>query len=106
VDLQALPRIELHRHLDCCLSFEAVRKIDPGVTSKRYERDFVAPARCASLAEYFVRTSRYRDTPQSARALRIAVPFTHASMSSAPLPAAAPRGPTPTRLGRAARPPA
>ena len=73
MDLQALPKVELHSHLDCCLSYDAIHEIDPGITRERYARDFVAPPRCASLAEYLTHTFHYRRALQTERALRIAV---------------------------------
>ncbi|MEX0719175.1 MAG: adenosine deaminase [Balneolaceae bacterium] len=47
-----LPKIELHLHLDCSLSFEVVKKLKPSISKEEYERDFIAPANCASLQEY------------------------------------------------------
>ncbi|MDZ7806664.1 MAG: adenosine deaminase [Gracilimonas sp.] len=47
-----LPKIELHLHLDCSLSFEVVKQLRPGTTHKDYKRDFNAPENCASLEEY------------------------------------------------------
>ena len=31
MNLHTLPKIELHLHLDCCLSYEVVRRLDPDV---------------------------------------------------------------------------
>jgi adenosine deaminase len=31
MDLRTLPKVELHSHLDCCLSFDAARRIDPAI---------------------------------------------------------------------------
>lgn len=50
--LTDLPKIELHLHLDCSLSFEVVQKLRPGTTKEDYKRDFIAPENCASLKEY------------------------------------------------------
>lgn len=52
MDIPSFPKIELHLHLDCSLSFEVVQKLQPGITQEEYERDFIAPANCASLEEY------------------------------------------------------
>lgn len=73
VDLGALPKVELHGHLDCGLSHDAVRRIDPSISAEEYRRRFVAPARCGSLAEYLTYTLNHRRVLQSERALRIAV---------------------------------
>ena len=82
MDLTSLPKIELHSHLDCCLSFDAVHKIDPTVTRDDYDRRFVAPPKCATLAEYLAYTFNYRNILQTERALRIAVRDVFAQMAA------------------------
>jgi adenosine deaminase len=52
MNFTSLPKIELHLHLDCSLSFEVVKKIKPEITYKKYIEDFIAPANCSSLDEY------------------------------------------------------
>ncbi|WP_040516396.1 adenosine deaminase [Gracilimonas tropica] len=52
MNIPNLPKIELHLHLDCSLSYEVVKKLRPGTTREEYERDFIAPENCASLEEY------------------------------------------------------
>ncbi|MFD2533455.1 adenosine deaminase [Gracilimonas halophila] len=52
MNINTFPKIELHLHLDCSLSYEVVQKLRPGITRKEYDRDFIAPANCASLEEY------------------------------------------------------
>ncbi|GLY92241.1 adenosine deaminase [Actinoallomurus iriomotensis] len=81
-DLTALPKVELHSHLDCCLSHDAVRRIDPGVTRERYEALFAGPPRCASLADFLKYTLNYRAMLQTERALRIAVQDVFAQMAA------------------------
>jgi adenosine deaminase len=68
-----LPKVELHSHLDCCLSYRAAHRIDPSITPDDYARRFVAPPRCDSLADYLTHTLPYRAMLQTERALRIAV---------------------------------
>jgi FMN phosphatase YigB (HAD superfamily) len=45
--IAALPKVELHVHLDCCLSFDAVARLAPGTTPEAYrdvlERYGIAP---------------------------------------------------------------
>ena len=53
--LAGLPKVELHLHLDCSLSYEVVAKIDPSVTYEDYQRDFIAPQKCANLADFLTR---------------------------------------------------
>ncbi|HTE12623.1 MAG TPA: adenosine deaminase [Chitinophagaceae bacterium] len=50
-----LPKCELHLHLDCSLSYEVVVKIDPTITHEAYLRDFIAPQKCTSLADFLTR---------------------------------------------------
>src|SRR3954465_1826022 len=58
MDLRALPKIELHLHLDCSLSYEAVSHLAPDVTREEYASEFVAPARCTNLADFLTRSPK------------------------------------------------
>src|SRR5215472_3941048 len=58
MDWKALPKIELHFHIDCSLSFDAVSRLAPGVTRKEYEREYTAPARCTNLADFLTRAPK------------------------------------------------
>ena len=58
MDLKALPKVELHFHIDCSLSFDAVSKLDPSVSREEYEREYVAPARCTNLADFLTRAPK------------------------------------------------
>jgi adenosine deaminase len=55
MELRSLPKIELHLHLDCSLSYRAVSALAPSVTREEYQRDYIAPARCANLADFLSR---------------------------------------------------
>jgi adenosine deaminase len=72
-NLQNLPKIELHLHLDCCLSFDAVHQLDPSVTIEDYRQNYVAPAKCANLAEYLKTTVNSVALLQTEAALRLNV---------------------------------
>ncbi len=52
MDWTQLPKVELHLHLDCSLSYEVVSKIDPSITLEEYRTRFIAPAKCVDLAEF------------------------------------------------------
>jgi adenosine deaminase len=52
MNLRSLPKIELHLHLDCSLSFQAVSALAPSVSREEYQRDYIAPSRCTNLAEF------------------------------------------------------
>ena len=47
-----LPKIELHLHLDCSLSYDVVKKIDPTVDLNQYKSSFQAGQGCSSLKDY------------------------------------------------------
>ena len=68
-----LPKIELHLHLDCSLSYQGVRRLRPSVTFDEYRRDYVAPVRCANLAEFLSRVPNVLGMLQSREALAILV---------------------------------
>ena len=46
------PKIELHLHLDCSLSFDVVKQIDSNITLKDYKKLFQASPNCTSLKDY------------------------------------------------------
>lgn len=50
-----LPKVELHLHLDCGLSYAVVSQLDPSVSQADYARNFVAPAKCNDLADFLTR---------------------------------------------------
>jgi adenosine deaminase len=52
------PKVELHLHLDCSLSFRAVSQLDPSVSLEQFQNEFVAPRRCTSLADFLTRAPR------------------------------------------------
>lgn len=51
MDWTKVPKVELHLHLDCSLSYAVVSQIDPEIRLEAYGADFVAPAKCTDLAE-------------------------------------------------------
>lgn len=55
MNLQLLPKVELHLHLDCSLSYEVVKKIDPSVTETEFRHEFIAPAKCTDLVDFLTR---------------------------------------------------
>jgi adenosine deaminase len=70
MDLARLPKIELHLHLDCSLSYQAVSHLAPNVTRDEYDSDFVAPAKCANLSDFLKRAPKGFQLMQSEYALR------------------------------------
>jgi adenosine deaminase len=71
MELRSLPKIELHLHLDCSLSFQAVSRLAPSVTREEYQRDYIAPARCANLADFLSRAPKGFRLMQTEDALRL-----------------------------------
>lgn len=69
--IQELPKVELHVHLDCSLSFEVVQKLLPGTTRTEYEEKFVAPDNCGSLTEYIKCASASIDIMQTKEQLEL-----------------------------------
>jgi adenosine deaminase len=73
MDLRSLPKVELHLHLDCSLSYKAVSRLVPGVTATDYQRDYVGPARCTNLADFLTRAPMGFRLMQSEESLRLVV---------------------------------
>jgi adenosine deaminase len=73
MDLRSLPKLELHLHLDCSLSYKAVSRLAPGITREDYQRDYVAPERCTNLADFLSRAPMGFRLMQTEDALRMVV---------------------------------
>jgi adenosine deaminase len=71
--MERLPKIELHLHLDCSLSYSVVSRLDSSVTLGQYEREFIAPPLCTSLADYLTRAPRGFQLMQDEAAMRLVV---------------------------------
>lgn len=71
MELRSLPKIELHLHLDCSLSYQAVAALAPSVSREEYQRDYIAPARCANLADFLSRAPKGFQLMQTEDSLRL-----------------------------------
>lgn len=71
--MEALPKIELHLHLDCSLSYNIVSRLQPGIAEHAYQQAFIAPRRCGSLAEYLTRAPHAVRLMQTKEALGLVV---------------------------------
>ncbi len=71
MELRSLPKVELHLHLDCSLSYRAVSALAPSVAREEYERDYIAPARCANLADFLSRAPKGFRLMQTEDSLRL-----------------------------------
>jgi adenosine deaminase len=58
MDFSTLPKVELHLHLDCSLSFDVVSRIDPSVTKEIFLQEYVAPEKCKNLADFLTRAPK------------------------------------------------
>ncbi len=68
-----LPKIELHLHLDCSLSFEIVSRLNPAITLEEYQNDFIAPAKCTNLADFLTRAPKGIQFMQTEEELRFVI---------------------------------
>jgi adenosine deaminase len=71
--VEYLPKVELHLHLDCSLSYAAVAQLDSSISLEEYSREFVAPPRCTSLADFLTRAPRGFKLMQDEAALKLVV---------------------------------
>jgi adenosine deaminase len=67
------PKVELHLHLDCSLSYNVVNRIDPSITEEAYRHDFIAPAKCTNLADFLTRAPHAVALMQTEEHLRLVV---------------------------------
>ena len=44
MDFKLLPKVELHLHFDCSLSYAVISRLNPSITLEDYRNDFIAPA--------------------------------------------------------------
>lgn len=70
-ELRAVPKVELHLHLDCSMSFASVSALDPSVTPERYRAEFLAPRKCVNLVDYFRYLAPALALLQTREALRV-----------------------------------
>jgi adenosine deaminase len=71
MDYNKQPKIELHLHLDCSLSFEVVKQLNPSVTFEEYKESFIAPSKCTDLADYIKRAIKGLELMQTKDQLRL-----------------------------------
>jgi len=71
MDYQALPKVELHLHLDCSLSYKVVKQIQPSITYEEYHESFVAPPKCTDLVDYLKRAVKGFELMQTKEQLQL-----------------------------------
>ena len=72
MDINRLPKTELHLHLDSSLSYDAVRKLDPSISRQEFFNAFVAPPKCTDLNDYLKRVEKQVDLLQTEYSLKLA----------------------------------
>lgn len=65
------PKVELHLHLDCSLSYEVVSQIDSSITLEQYRMAFIAPPKCIDLTDYLKRAPSSYPLMQTEEHLRL-----------------------------------
>src|SRR6266516_66255 len=73
MDFSVYPKVELHLHLDCSLSYDVVHRINSSITEEAYQHDFIAPAKCTNLADFLTRTPQGIALMQTEEQLRLVV---------------------------------
>ena len=68
---ESLPKVELHLHLDCSLSFQIVKQLKPTITLEEYQQSFIAPRKCIDLADYLERAVKGYELMQTGEQLRL-----------------------------------
>jgi adenosine deaminase len=71
MDWTKLPKVELHLHLDCSLSYDVVSEIDPSITFEEYCTTFIPPAKCVDLDEVLSRAPSSFPLMQTEEHLRL-----------------------------------
>jgi adenosine deaminase len=71
--MDALPKVELHLHLDCSLSYKFVSRFRPGISRQEYEHTFIAPPKCRDLAQCLTHATPAVKLMQSQESLELAV---------------------------------
>lgn len=73
MDFDKLPKVELHLHLDCSLSYNVVKQLDPSVTEEQYKHEFIAPPKCDDLVDFLKRAVKGFQLMQTKEALQLVV---------------------------------
>lgn len=71
MDFYQFPKVELHLHLDCSLSYAVVSQLKPSVTHQEYLETFIAPAKCTDLADCLTRAIKGIELMQTEEALHL-----------------------------------
>jgi adenosine deaminase len=73
MNFKTCPKIELHLHMDCSLSYQVVQRIDPAISLQDYQQNFIAPAKCTNLADFLTRAPHAIALMQTKERLQLVV---------------------------------
>ena len=71
MDFKSLPKVELHLHVDCSLSYAVVSRLNPSITLEDYRNDFIAPDKCTNLVQVLRRSFNSIALMQTEEQLRL-----------------------------------
>ncbi len=71
MDFLQLPKVELHLHLDCSLSYRVVQRLRPDITEEEYRQSFIGPPKCHDLADFLTRAINGVQLMQTEEQLRL-----------------------------------
>lgn len=71
--MESLPKVELHLHLDCSLSYKVISRLQAGISEQEFRSKFIAPSKCCDLADYLTRAPHQVALMQSCESLKLAV---------------------------------
>lgn len=72
-EIRQWPKVELHLHLDLCLSLDAMSALVPEITEAEFRQKYVLPEKISGLTEFLDRSTRLVAILQDENSLRIAV---------------------------------
>src|SRR6266480_1055355 len=73
MDFKTLPKVELHLHADCSLSYAVVSRLNPSITQDEYRNNFIPPAKCSNLVEVLTRATNSIALMQTEAQLRLVI---------------------------------
>lgn len=71
MDFSKFPKVELHLHLDCSLSYSVVSRLNPTITHEEYLETFFISDKCTNLTEGLMCAVREIELMQTEEALRL-----------------------------------
>ena len=71
MDWTNFPKVELHLHLDCSLSYQVVSQLNPSITIEEYRTNFIVPPTCTDLASALQRATSGVALMQTEEQLRL-----------------------------------